>query len=50
VKGLFFPTDYFIPSSAVASASNGQVYLNVDKDAALNSSWHTVPEGRVTGE
>jgi uncharacterized protein (TIGR02271 family) len=47
-KGLFFPTDYYIPRSAIASGSNGQVYLNVDKDAALTSGWDTVPEGRVT--
>ena len=38
-KGFFFPTDYYIPLSAVASASGGQVYLTVAKDAALNSGW-----------
>src|SRR5919112_5630344 len=43
-KGFFFPTDYYIPTSAVASASDGQVYLNLAKDAALNSGWDTVPE------
>jgi uncharacterized protein (TIGR02271 family) len=43
-KGFFFPTDYYIPTSAVASASDGQVYLNVTKDAALNSGWDTVPD------
>jgi uncharacterized protein (TIGR02271 family) len=43
-KGFFFPTDYYIPMSAVASASDGQVSLNVAKDAALNSGWDTVPE------
>jgi uncharacterized protein (TIGR02271 family) len=43
-KGFFFPTDYYIPTSAVASASDGQVYLNVAKDAALNSGWDTVPD------
>src|SRR5215207_5199443 len=43
-KGFFFPTDYYIPMSAVSSASNGQVTLNVAKDAALNSGWDTVPE------
>jgi uncharacterized protein (TIGR02271 family) len=48
-KGFFFPTDYYIPTSAVASASDGQVYLNTTKDAALNSGWDTVPEVVPTG-
>jgi uncharacterized protein (TIGR02271 family) len=43
-KGFFFPTDYYIPMSAVSSASDGQIYLNVAKDAALNSGWDTVPD------
>jgi len=43
-KGFFFPTDYYIPMSAVSSASNGQITLNVAKDAALNSGWDTVPD------
>jgi uncharacterized protein (TIGR02271 family) len=47
-KGLFFPTDYYIPRSAVTSSSNGQVYLNVTKEAALNSGWDVVPEGRMS--
>ena len=47
-KGFFFPTDHYIPTSAIVSASGGQVYLNTTKDAALNSGWDTVPEGRVT--
>ena len=48
-KGFFFPTDYYIPLSAVSSANDGQVYLNVAKDAALNSGWDTVPEVVPTG-
>jgi uncharacterized protein (TIGR02271 family) len=43
-KGFFFPTDYYIPMSAVSSAGDGQVTLNVAKDAALNSGWDTVPD------
>ena len=43
-KGFFFPTDYYIPMSAVSSASEGQIALNVAKDAALNSGWDTVPD------
>jgi uncharacterized protein (TIGR02271 family) len=43
-KGFFFPTDYYIPMSAVSSASDGQIHLNVAKDAALTSGWDTVPD------
>jgi len=43
-KGFFFPTDYYIPVTAVTQAGNGQVALNVSKDAALNSGWETIPE------
>jgi len=38
-KGFFFPTDYYIPTSAVSSATDDTVYLSVDKDHALNSGW-----------
>jgi uncharacterized protein (TIGR02271 family) len=42
-KGLFFPTDYYIPMSAVASYDTDQVYLNVSKDAALGRGWDVRP-------
>src|SRR5215207_5014899 len=42
-KGFFFPTDYYIPMSAVASADNDQVYLNVAKDVALQQGWDAQP-------
>ena len=42
-KGFFFPTDYYIPMSAVASADSDQVNLNLAKDAALNSGWDAQP-------
>jgi uncharacterized protein (TIGR02271 family) len=48
-KGFFFPTDYYIPLSAVSSASGGQISLNVPRDAALNSGWDTVPDVVPTG-
>jgi uncharacterized protein (TIGR02271 family) len=38
-KGFFFPTDYYIPTSAIASADDNTVYLSVGKDQALNSGW-----------
>ena len=42
-KGFFFPTDYYIPTSAVASYDEGRVYLNVTKDEALNQGWDAAP-------
>ena len=47
VKGFFFPSDHYIPFSAV-SAVDDKVYLNVTKDAALNQGWDTVPETTTT--
>jgi len=43
-KGFFFPTDYYIPTSAIQSASDDGVYLNVTRDEALNQGWDAVPE------
>ena len=48
-KGFFFPTDYYIPMSAIASVANDQVVLNVAKDAALHSGWDTVPDAVPMG-
>jgi len=44
-KGFFFPTDYYIPYSAVSSydEGDGNVYLSVSKDEAMNSGWDTDP-------
>jgi len=42
-KGWFFPTDYYIPVSAIASYDDGRAYLNVTKDVALEQGWDTVP-------
>ena len=47
-KGFFFPTDYYIPTNAIASASDGQVYLSTTQDAALNSGWNVVPDVQAT--
>jgi len=47
-KGFFFPTDYYIPTSAIASANSGQVYLSATRDAALNSGWDVVPDVQAT--
>jgi uncharacterized protein (TIGR02271 family) len=42
-KGFFFPTDYYIPVSAIETATDGEVYLNVGKDEALNQGWDIEP-------
>jgi uncharacterized protein (TIGR02271 family) len=42
-KGFFFPTDYYVPMSAVSSADSNQVYLNVAKDVALQQGWDAQP-------
>ncbi len=42
-KGWFFPTDYYIPMSAIASYDEGMLYLNVSKDVALNQGWDAEP-------
>ena len=42
-KGFFFPTDYYVPMSAVSSADANQVYLNVAKDVALQQGWDAQP-------
>jgi uncharacterized protein (TIGR02271 family) len=46
-KGFFFPTDYYIPSSAFASYDDDKLYLNVAKDQALNQGWDVEPTGDV---
>jgi uncharacterized protein (TIGR02271 family) len=38
-KGFFFPTDYYIPTSAIANTDGDTIYLSVGKDQALNSGW-----------
>jgi uncharacterized protein (TIGR02271 family) len=42
-KGFFFPTDYYIPASAINTANEDGVYLNVSKDEALHQGWDAIP-------
>ena len=44
-KGFFFPTDYYIPTSAVTNYEDGRIYLNVAKEAALTQGWDVEPTG-----
>jgi uncharacterized protein (TIGR02271 family) len=43
-KGFFFPSDYYVPRSAVQDTADGRVYLNVSRDTALHSGWDQIPE------
>jgi len=47
-KGFFFPTDYYIPTSAISNADGDNVYLNVTRDDALNQGWDQVPDTTTT--
>jgi len=38
-KGFFFPTDYYIPTSAINTFDGDKLYLSVTKDEALNQGW-----------
>ena len=42
-KGFFFPTDYYVPTSAVVSSGPDEVMLNLTKDEALHQGWDAVP-------
>jgi uncharacterized protein (TIGR02271 family) len=48
-KGLFFPTDYYVPISSVANFDGDKVYLNVTKDDALNQGWDVIPGDETVG-
>jgi len=53
-KGFFFPTDYYIPTSAIAriDPADDAVWLTVSKDDALNQGWDVAPSdaGVTTGD
>lgn len=42
-KGFFFPTDYYIPTSAISTVSDGNAYLSVTRDEALDQGWDVEP-------
>ena len=47
-KGFFFPTDYYIPVSAINTSDADGLYLSVTKDAALNQGWDAIPATSTT--
>jgi len=44
-KGWFFPSDHYIPASAISDANESTVFLNVTKDDALQKGWENPPTG-----
>lgn len=44
-KGWFFPSDHYIPASAISDANENTVFLNVSKDEALKKGWENPPTG-----
>ncbi len=46
-RGFFFPTDYYVPTEAVASYEDGAVHLIVTKDAALGLGWDAEPTATI---
>lgn len=42
-KGLFFPTDYFVPNGAIASIEPDRVTLNLTREQALDQGWDRDP-------
>ena len=48
-KGFFFPSDHYIPTSAISSVGD-DVHLSVTKDEAVNQGWDRQPEGWVEGD
>jgi len=51
-KGFFFPSDYYIPFSAIANYDEDKIYLNVTKEEALNQDppWDRAPDTLTTTE
>ena len=43
-RGLFFPTDYYIPRTAIAEAVEGRVRLAVTKHNVLDQGWDVQPD------
>jgi hypothetical protein len=42
-KGVFFPSDHYIPLAAVASVEGDQVVLGATRETALQHGWETQP-------
>jgi uncharacterized protein (TIGR02271 family) len=42
-KGWLFPTDYYVPRTAINAYDGDKAYLAVTKDQALNQAWDVAP-------
>lgn len=47
-EGLLFPTDMYIPITAVARTESGRVELNVTTAAVSTAGWDKLPEAIAT--
>jgi hypothetical protein len=47
-KGFVFPTDFYIPTSAVDRFDGETAYLGLTKDEVLHQDWNRRPSGWVT--
>jgi uncharacterized protein (TIGR02271 family) len=43
-KGFFFPTERYVPVSAISNVEHDRVYLNVTKEQIDSMGWDVVPE------
>jgi hypothetical protein len=43
-KGYIFPTNRYIPYSAIAAIDNGKIQLNMPMDEAKQKIWHKRPD------
>jgi hypothetical protein len=48
-KGFFFPTDYYVPTSAIANYDGERAHLSVTKDEALHQGWDVIPGDETVG-
>lgn len=47
-KGFFFPTERYVPVSAITDVADDRVYLNVRKDDIDNLGWDSPPRDTMT--
>src|SRR5215211_8053053 len=48
-KGFFFPTDYYVPTSAIANYDGEKAHLSVTKDEALHQGGDVIPGDETVG-
>jgi len=49
-KGFVFPTDYYIPTTAIASYDGKRAYLTLNKDEVLHQGWDRIPDAAATAD